>query len=220
MEGVDVGLDTGPDGDDGGTMDTGTADSGGGGGDAEAGATLDCMTYCTAVAANCTGGNAQYQNTAECLAACAFFPVGTASDTTGDTLGCRTYHAGLAMSAPVPHCWHAGPFGFGACGAQCEDFCLLATSYCSAEAGYAGPYPYASLTDCTTQCPTFMSVAGADGGPAVEGGYYANGPATGNTRDCREYHLGNALVAPANRTPHCTHISPVPVVDGGGFPCK
>jgi hypothetical protein len=207
--GSSSGADTGGGGPETGAMETGGDDGGGADGGAveagEAGA-LSCTTYCNAIMAACTGANAQYQTPAECLTACAFFPVGTVADTSGNTLGCRTYHSGLALTGPVPHCWHAGPFGFGLCGQQCDDFCLLTTSYCSPDAGYAGDAaPYASLSACTTACPGFTSIAGGDGGPAIDGGFFAMGPGGGNTLDCREYHLGNALTSTALQQAHCPH---------------
>ena len=76
--------------------------------------TLDCSTYCTEIQNNCTGASLQYASTAECMAACASFPVGTSmvTDMTGNTLGCRIYHAGdPAKMAAATHCPHAGPGG-------------------------------------------------------------------------------------------------------------
>src|SRR4051812_38483230 len=71
---------------------------------------LDCPTYCTEIQANCTGANAQYADREHCIAACASFPVGTSkvTDMSGNTLGCRIYHAGgPSMTTPATHCAHA-----------------------------------------------------------------------------------------------------------------
>jgi hypothetical protein len=175
----------------------------------DGGAPLSCAGYCTSIMAACTGDEAQYQSQAECLTACAFFPPDTA--TTGDTLGCRTYHAGLAVTAPNPHCWHAGPFGSGVCGGSCEDFCLLAVSYCSPDAGYTGAPPYASITDCTATCANYASItpdAGSDSG-VFPSAYNATGTGdNGNTLECREYHLGNAMLNAGNQPVHCPHTAP------------
>ena len=138
--------------------------------------------------------------------ACTFFPIGTAADTSGNTLGCRTYHAGLAAmdGGANPHCWHAGPYGSGVCGGTCDNFCALTLGWCSAADGYDGGAVYASSTDCTTACEGYaLADAGAD--PA---GFFAEGPTGGNTLDCREYHLGNAMngaQGSAGQAIHCPH---------------
>ncbi|MDP9000171.1 MAG: hypothetical protein M3O46_08675, partial [Myxococcota bacterium] len=191
---------------------SGAADAGDGGGEggAEAGA-VSCQTYCAAIMASCTGANAQYGSVPECTNACNLLPQGAASDTTGNTVGCRIYHAGLAVTMPSPHCWHAGPYGYGVCGGQCESFCTLATGWCSAASGFdGGAPPYASLADCTTACGGYATVSSSDGGPvAVDGGYTATGPAAGNTLDCREYHLGAALTGSGATMQqlHCPHVA-------------
>src|SRR5882672_11235806 len=59
--------------------------------DAAALLTLDCATYCTHLAADCTGTNAQI-SMANCMGTCATIPPGAATDTSGNTLGCRNYH--------------------------------------------------------------------------------------------------------------------------------
>src|SRR5947209_1595728 len=86
---------------------------------------LDCGTYCSKITAACTTTNAQYGAMDTCMASCSHFPVGTAADQSGDTLGCRIYHTMLAMTDPTTHCVHAGPSGGGACGMPCEGFCSL-----------------------------------------------------------------------------------------------
>src|ERR1700759_3504939 len=75
---------------------------------------LACSTYCTEIQNNCTGANAQYADMAQCMAACASFAVGTSTvtDMSGNTLGCRIYHAGSpSMMAATTHCPDAGPGG-------------------------------------------------------------------------------------------------------------
>src|SRR5690349_20424019 len=76
--------------------------------------TLDCPTYCSTIAANCTGANQQYADNTHCAATCAKFDRGTSADMGGqNTLGCRLYHAQNAMVTAMPdvHCPHAGPGG-------------------------------------------------------------------------------------------------------------
>jgi hypothetical protein len=140
--------------------------------------------------------------------ACALMPTGAS----GNTLGCRFTHAGLAASAGVvPHCWHAGPYGYGACGTECEGFCTLATGWCSPDGGFdGGAPPYASLDMCKTACAGFVKIDDADGGANfVDGGYSAAGPTGGNTLDCREYHLGAALHGhgATDQQFHCPHVA-------------
>jgi hypothetical protein len=174
---------------------------------------VTCAAYCSAIAAACTGNNAQYLNNDECMTACALLPLGTAGATTGNSVACRITHAGYAaMGTTNPHCWHAGPFGYGGCGDECDDFCLLATSFCSVSGGFdAGAPPYASTSACTTACAGFTKVDDVGGGGtfAIDGGYNAAGPTGGNTLDCREWHLDNALAGPGSSTGqelHCNHV--------------
>jgi hypothetical protein len=169
--------------------------------------------------AACTGAYAQYSSTTECMTACALLPAGDAGDALGNSIACRTTHAGYAMTmdgGQNPHCWHAGPYGYGGCGTECESFCLLATTYCTTAGGFdGGPPPYASNADCKTACDTFARIDDVDGGGKfVDGGFNAAGPASGNTFDCREYHLGAALAGPGmtgGQELHCNH----PGVDSG-----
>jgi hypothetical protein len=198
----------------GGNPDTGsgTPDTGTGTPDAGSeGGTIaqNCTAYCTAVQATCSGANAQYESTQECMNACSFFAPGTSGDTGGDTLGCRIYHTGLAKTQPVPHCWHAGPYGFGACGKAVDTFCELALDWCSPDAGYVsdggpGTPPYSSVTACTTAAAGYTA---PDSGTAPST-FNATGPGTGNTFDCRLYHLANAMNSAAGggaQTTHCPH---------------
>jgi hypothetical protein len=156
------------------------------------------------------------------MTACQYIPV--VADAGGNTLLCHYEHAlnALATDAggnglPVnPHCWHAGPYGWGVCGNQCEDFCTIATTYCEPDAGFSpdsGAPPYPSFANCAASCANFASVAAVlDAGPnailltdAGPSSFSSNGPTSGNTRDCREYHLGAALTSPGNQQIHCPH---------------
>ncbi len=183
---------------------TGEADAGTG---TDSGpAPLSCIDYCSAVMSECTGPNAQYESTDACMNACPNFPVGTAADTSGNTLGCRTYHAALAKTATNPHCWHAGPYGYGGCGTECEGFCTLATTWCTPAGGFdGGAPPYTDDSTCLTACAGFARIDAADGGVGLDGGYTATGPAGGNTLDCREYHLTTSLAGGAMQQYHCMH---------------
>ena len=197
---------------DGTTADAGT-DAGAGEPEASTGdageagsAAPSCSAYCTAVMAACTGASAQYASNDACMNACAHLPPGTAADTSGNTVGCRAYHAMLAASTPNPHCWHAGPYGYGACGDECEAFCGLATTWCTAAGGFdGGAPPYASDSACLTSCAAYKQVDSADAGVGIDGGYSAAGPGSGDTLDCREYHLGASFAGGAAQALHCQH---------------
>lgn len=89
------------------------------------GEALSCAAYCATIGANCAGADAQYGNNDTCLATCAAFPPGTLADVSGNTLGCRNYHAGAAAQDASTHCVHAGPGGDGICGGNCESFCIM-----------------------------------------------------------------------------------------------
>jgi hypothetical protein len=185
----------------------GSGASGGGGGGA-----YDCADYCTTVMENCTGPNAQYvavgASTAQeiCEGMCAFFPPGTFGDETGNTLGCRQYHAGAAgLGQPDFHCPHAGPMGGLTCGgdtlSQCDVFCFLAIDICSDQE----TPPYTSLAQCQEQC--LGSGAGGGGGASGYAGHdepFNTSDIAGDTFACRAYHLtatiDEALV-------HCPHVA-------------
>jgi hypothetical protein len=83
--------------------------------------TNDCAGYCTQMAINCTGANAQYIDTADCMAQCTAlgWAAGTPGAMDGNTLACRIYHGGApAVMDPGAHCPHAGASGAGVCGAS------------------------------------------------------------------------------------------------------
>ena len=153
-------------------------------------AALDCTTYCGRVMTNCTGANQQYAAMDTCMASCPHFPAGAIADTSGNTLGCRIYHAGNAAMDPATHCLHAGPAGGGHCGMPCEGFCSLVVAECATE------YPTAG--DCATQC------AGYAADPA-----YAFSVSTGNNLSCRIHHATNASTDPTTHCPHTGSASPV-----------
>ena len=76
----------------------------------------DCASYCTVYFQNCTGDNDVYAGDADaCATACKGWYAGAKEDTAGDTIGCRTYHAGAALGDPALHCPHASPSGGGVC---------------------------------------------------------------------------------------------------------
>jgi plastocyanin len=69
-----------------------------------------CDNYCELVQKVCNGQNAQYKDDSACKTACAkTATTGKATDTSGASLQCMTYHAGVAASTPdaaKAHCPH------------------------------------------------------------------------------------------------------------------
>lgn len=179
--------------------------------------TQDCPTYCTEIQTNCTGANAQYPTeatNAHCLAACASFPMGTAADKTGNTLGCRIYHAGApSMMTPTTHCVHAGPGGDltsaaapGTCGDACTSFCTLEIKACGLTGDAGGNGQYASAAACMTACAGFDKA------------HLYGLTASGDSLACRLYHATNAAIT-GNATAHCPHTAAVPGPAGSMNPC-
>ncbi len=148
-----------------------------------------CADYCTEIAANCTGANLMYGTEAECMATCALFD--PSATMTGNTLGCRDYHAGNAAGSignANTHCRHAGPGGDGVCGANCAGFCTIVMGACAGQ----NPPPYADMNACMAACGNYSAV---DPYRAM---------ATGNNLSCRLYH---ATAASANPGLHCPHTA-------------
>jgi len=124
---------------------------------------LTCAAYCTLVTTNCSAANAQYADMAECMTQCttAAIPAGTAGMMSGNTLGCRLYHAGVAADDASLHCPHAGLSGGGACGTVCEAYCGLIQGSCT---GDNQQYPDADA--CLRACadlPTDGDIGDTDG---------------------------------------------------------
>jgi hypothetical protein len=215
--GDDDGGDEHPDQDGGGdhdgaaAMDTGTADGDDAGrqdaasGDGGSASPPTCSAYCSKLKANCSGANAQYTSDAVCMAVCTSFPLGAATDTSGNTLGCRLYHAGAAASDATTHCNHAGITGgdkdptdsaAGTCGEGCEAFCNEAVIACTTATSPGGSAPYATKAACMTDCKTFPAATNT----------FSTAATSGDTFNCRAYHLTAASVTP---DPHCGHIKKV-----------
>lgn len=145
-----------------------------------------CAMYCAAMMSSCIGVDAQYPGLDSCLGACAGLPPGAPGETSGNSLACRAYHAGMASISPEVHCVHAGPGGAGACGQNCDGFCAIATAICPAE--------HPSVDGCLADCAGFM-----DTEP------YNTEDAAGDTLACRLYHLTIAATSPGDAEVHCGH---------------
>jgi hypothetical protein len=186
-------------GNDGGGTEGGTDSGGGTEGGSEGGTcAMDatCANYCAVVSSSCSGVTGEVTDMATCMAVCGNLPLGMKGDTSGNTVGCRVYHACVAGSSAMnktTHCPHADVWQLDAdmggqlvntCGTTCDAFCAVAGKVC--------PGVFTGANDCATQCGMFM-----DGTP---------GATSGNTRACREYHLGVAAQSAANAMMHCPHI--------------
>lgn len=189
---------------DGGSSDSGASDSGASdSGGSDAGPVASCSEYCSRIMTNCVDANKQYASMAVCMAVCGSFPAGAASDTAGNTLGCRFYHAGAAAGAgATTHCNHAGLTGGdknpmdsdpGTCGEGCDAFCNEAVLACTNANTPGGTAPYANKAACMTECKMFPSSSNT----------FSTADTSGNTFNCRAYHLTAASMTP---DPHCGHI--------------
>jgi hypothetical protein len=119
-----------------------------------------CEDYCQISLNACTGDNKVYETSAQCLATCKQLIAGSASDQTGDTVGCRKTHAYNAIVLkPLPHCPHSGPGGAGICGTDCPAYCRLFKAGCEA----AFKDAFGTGADANTQCESAcMALRGAD----------------------------------------------------------
>jgi len=140
---------------------------------------LDCPTYCAEINANCKGTNAQYADDEACLHACGTFAVGTSTvtDMSGNTLGCRIYHAGApSKTSPEAECPRAGPAGdlitaspggpaYCSGGDFCTTFCTLEIAACGTQEAPLPTDPrdsnnnhvfqYTNMDSCMSNCPDF-----------------------------------------------------------------
>jgi hypothetical protein len=179
--------------------------------DSPVAATPTCTAYCADIQAHCTAANAQYPTADQCMATCTTFTVGTGADTSGNTLGCRAYHAGApAMTAPDTHCPHAGPGGDlvtaaapGTCGDACTSFCNLEIKVCgSLDAPLTGiTARYQNAAACMTACGNFAKTTP-----------YSTASSAGNTLACRLFHATNAALYSAmgntaTASNHCGHTA-------------
>jgi hypothetical protein len=187
---------------------------------------LTPQAYCDTIGTACTGANAQYASSMACLAAAAAFTPGAAStETSGDTLGCRIYHAQNAMISndPTTHCPHAGPIGAkvdaatGVCSASpCAAFCALDNKLCGTDAAPVTGVTnrYTTNAACLTACANFDKTV-----------QFNSSTTTGPTFACRVFHLENVAIYTAMAMPnlvnaHCGHTLAVgtdPTILG---PCK
>jgi hypothetical protein len=158
-----------------------------------------CDQYCDLVTKNCTGANAEYLSRDICMKMCPAFEIGVATADTGSgTLGCRMFHAAAAELAPAEHCRAAGPLGGRRCGKDpCEPFCALAVTYCTPPK--SPPYP-GGIADCKAACKGYPYLVADAGDTTLE---------SGNTLNCRLWHLETAYTSDDFGLFHCGHTRKV-----------
>jgi len=150
-----------------------------------------CETYCDHMEANCNITNGGYNDRAHCESICEAFPAGLDADTSGNTLGCRVYHANAAAGDPDLHCPHASASGGGgspSCGTMCEAYCNISALACGTSGANSF---YTSYDFCAKACAQFSTT----GTVATQ---------AGTSLHCRIYHASVAILSPV---PHCAHAS-------------
>jgi hypothetical protein len=139
-------------------------------------------------------------------------PLGTAGDTAGNSVACRTYHVGaavIATSDPETHCAHGNAIGgAGAVGFPCttggntfgEAFCALSLSLCT---GANADPAFTDAAGCATAAGGLTSAGGIPWGAATPGTSITNA----SSIECRIYHLEAAAsnVAGGTQATHCPH---------------
>jgi len=160
---------------------------------------LDCTNYCSTFLTNCASGlsgHTWYSSNAECLQICAAFPPGIENATSGNSLGCRLYHAGApAISNPTLHCPHASPSGGLVCGDYCDAYCSIGLSKCTVASGW--PLMESNAFNDQTSCHSICSAAYNIGNIDTD--------TTGNTLGCRFYHAQAAISI--GDYIHCSHAT-------------
>jgi hypothetical protein len=181
-----------------------------------------CDNYCDMVKANCgwspaaAAHNYLYKSRDECMKVCMVLPISdgvivdmttflpTFEDiTSGNSVGCRRYHASVIRSGEVlnaesaaVHCPHTGKRGGdGVCGGDCDYYCSLMNYHC------IGPNAqFADQAECLAACNFY---------PA-DGSYADPVSTSGNNRQCRIYHaeVAGGIVGTGGASAqavHCPH---------------
>lgn len=182
------------------------SDQGAGGAPSNSDANL-CTTYCNTVMDSCTGDLSVYASPETCFGVCDRLIQAGKRGTPGvigeNTVQCRLAEARNAKSTgePSAYCFAAGPGGGNVCGTNCEGYCLLLKQTCPNE--FSGPQFNGSLEYCLrTACPAI---------PTLDAGYNAS-QESGNTINCRLYHVSAANADSQAPGVHCPHAA-------GAKPC-
>ena len=171
------------------------------------GATPLCNTYCDTVISACPDPAYVYASRDMCLGVCHKLELagktGSESDQSGDTIYCRLFYANQALTTgETSTCAEAGPGGNGICGTNCEAYCILMQQTCPDQFKDSQLFGN-SLSNCITQCGAL---------PTLDAGFNAD-QQSGNTINCRLYHVSAASANPDAPATHCPHAS-------GKAPCE
>ncbi len=171
-----------------------------------------CPKYCSDMQATCTGTDQQYPNdtqNATCVRICGAI---NALDAGNNTIACRQLNVSSAKDELDPtqkhlDCVGAGVAAINCAVDQCTAFCQADLALCT---GSNAAYP--DLKSCTDACATW--------GQSFDGALI---PSTGNTLQCRTYHLElSQSGSPADLQTHCAHTGATSakcsatVADAGG----
>jgi len=221
------------------TPDAGTPDAGTGTSTA-----ASCASYCSIIVPACTGANQQFDGagdaatqTAACQTACTAQYKWVQTDdnksagSSGDDIDCRTQHATLAAQATTAadktlHCGHAGPTGNKLCGTECDVYCDLQIKNCTTQnpnfpAGQTPNFP--DKATCESQCQAVNGGTGFTFDTTKPRAISSSDPTlatnSGDTFQCRVWHVGEAAAGP---NPHCFHSRITSVLPDGTTPgpCK
>jgi hypothetical protein len=165
-------------------------------------APFSCGAYCGKIAQSCSNTDQEYTSAATCEAMCSHFDPGVPGEQTNDSLACRISQTNLAASAPRVHCQQAGPLAVGSCVATpCSAYCALAFDLCNP----LNLFPYNNQADCRAACSAWPYLKSTDGDAGTVGDILF---ASGNTLNCRIYHLesGYEVGNPTAPGTHCPHL--------------
>jgi len=145
-----------------------------------------CIDYCDDMDKNCgiESGFPQYTKRANCVSVCNAYEPGD-SEAIGDNLACRAQRAKLAGGGRASEsCPDAGPAS-EACGSKCESWCKFEEKAC--------PSTLIGDLNCEAACAFLPSNVG----------FNASTMQTGNSIECRIYHVNAGLTS--NAEFHCRH---------------
>ncbi len=158
-----------------------------------------CSAYCAARQSHCSPAAALCASDCGNALLDGLMSAGTPGATSGGSLACRIYHT--VGSTNADHCDHGNRFGGSvASGFACSD--TLVEPYCSLAQAY-----------CDGDNQLFTTLASCTGAAQLYDFDGTLGSTSGNTIQCRLYHLEVAAISDPEI--HCPHASP-----GGGGVCS
>lgn len=156
-----------------------------------------CVTYCKNINDNCTGDDQQYPDGGGvCQRICGMIPAGEAGVAQGDTIACRNVSISATKDEQDPNAKHDECVGGGIAAKQCtgndpcQAFCDVDLVACPTSLT-----KYTDVNDCVSKCHNWGQ---GFTGPILD--------STGNTLQCRVYHLELSQTGdPNDLTTHCPH---------------